>query len=190
MDLEQEKTLVERAKTDPQAFGVLYDEYYGKIFGYILRRTASVASAQDMTSEVFFKALSGIKSFQWRGIPFSAWLYRIAENEIAKSYIGNGHDRVLSEELKRELDMEESSFEADVTEAENELQKQADLLAVHACLSQLPARYQEVIALRFYEKKQINEIAQILGKREGTVKSLLHRGLEKLKVLLEKDATF
>ena len=190
MDLELEKELVERAKNDAQAFGALYDEYYGKIFGYALRRTASIASAQDVTSEVFFKALRNIKGFQWRGIPFSAWLYRIASHEIANIYAGNGHDRVLTEELKHSLELEDASLEAEAAEAETLLQKQADFLAVHASLSKLPARYQEVIALRFFEKKPLGEIAQILGKREGTVKSLLHRGLERLRKLMEENATF
>lgn len=190
MDLELEKELVERAKTDAQAFGALYDEYYGKIFGYVVRRTASVASAQDVTSEAFFKALRNIKSFQWRGIPFSAWLYRIAEHEIANFYSHNGHDRVLTDELKHEFDLDDVSLEAEVAEAESLLQQQADFLAVHANLSRLSAKYQEVIVLRFFEKKQLKEIAQILGKREGTVKSLLHRGLEKLRKLMGENATF
>jgi RNA polymerase sigma-70 factor (ECF subfamily) len=190
MDLKQEKQLIERAKNDPEAFGVLYDEYYGKIFGYALCRIASVASAQDVTSEVFFKALRNIKSFQWRGIPFSAWLYRIAEHEIGNLYSHNGHDRVLTDELKHTLELEDTSFEAETIEAEAELQKQADFLAVHASLSKLPSKYQEVIILRFFDKKQLNEITQILGKREGTVKSLLHRGLEKLRKLMEENATF
>jgi RNA polymerase sigma-70 factor (ECF subfamily) len=105
MDLGQEKALIERAKTDAQAFGVLYDEYYGKIFGYVLHRTAGVSSAQDITDEVFFKALKRISTFRWRGIPFSAWLYRIAEHEIANSYSHNGHDRVLTEELRITLEL-------------------------------------------------------------------------------------
>ena len=190
MDLALEKELVERAKNDPQAFGVLFDEYYGKIFGYALRRTACVASAQDVTSETFFKALRNIKRFEWRGVAFSAWLYRIAEHEISNMYRGDGHDRVLTDELKHSLELEDPSLEAEAAQAENMIQKQALLLAVNDTLRRLPAKYQEVLALRFFEQKQLSEISQILGKKEGTVKSLLHRGLEKLRKLVEENATF
>ena len=80
MDLEQEKELVERAKNDTEAFGKLYDRHYSQIFGYVLRRTASIEIAQDVTSEVFFKALKNLGQFHWRGTPFPSWLYRIAVN--------------------------------------------------------------------------------------------------------------
>ena len=85
MNLEQEKELVERAKSDTGAFGELYDQYYSRILGYVLRRTASIEIAQDVTSEVFFKALKHLGQFHWRGVPFSAWLYRIACHEIANN---------------------------------------------------------------------------------------------------------
>lgn len=191
MDLEQEKVLVERAKTDAQAFGTLYDEYYGKIFGYVLHRAGDVASAQDITDEVFFKALKRIDTFHWRGIPFSAWLYRIAEHEIANYYSHNGHDRVLTEELRITLDLSSTSLDEEAAEAELEVQRNADFLSVHRCLQKLDVKYQEVITLRFFENKQINEISVILGKREGTVKSLLHRGLAKLRQMMDMEsATF
>lgn len=74
MDLEQEKHLIEKAKGDANAFGGLYDQYYARIFGYVLRTTANIPIAEDITSEVFFKALKNIAKFNWRGIPFSAWL--------------------------------------------------------------------------------------------------------------------
>ena len=99
MDLEQEKGLVERARKDAEAFGELYDLYYPKVFGYILRRTASVEIAQDITSEVFFKVLKNPGQFCWRGIPFSSWLYRIATNEIASYFRKNKHRRLRLKEF-------------------------------------------------------------------------------------------
>ena len=72
MELEQEKQLVGRAKNDPVAFGELYDRYYSRILGYIIKRTANIELAQDITSEVFFKALNNLHKFHWRDIPFSA----------------------------------------------------------------------------------------------------------------------
>ena len=189
MDLAQEKDLAERARNDPQAFGSLFDEYYGKIFGYALRRTANVENAEDVTSETFFKALRNIKKFEWRGVSFSAWLYRIAEHEISNIYSGSGHDRVLTDELKRSLEMEDASVEVEAAQAETLIQKESVLHSLNGILAKLPEKYREVLALRFFEQKQFSEIAQILGKKESTVKSLLYRGLEKLRKLTEQDAT-
>jgi RNA polymerase sigma-70 factor (ECF subfamily) len=186
MDLEQEKQLVERARNDTGAFGELYDRYYPQIFGYILRRTANIGSAQDITSEVFFKAITNIKKFQWREIPFSAWLFRIATHEIANYSRKNNHKHLSLEEIVDSIDIPDgSSIEDDLIEAEAELIRHAEYLALHKNLSRLSIKYQEVITLRFFENKQIKEIGEILGKQEGTVKSLLHRGLKKLRKLME-----
>lgn len=185
MDLEREKELVCRAKNDTQAFGELYNEYYSQIFGYVLRRTASIDVAQDITSEVFFKALKNIKQFQWRDIPFSAWLYRIASHEIANNFRKNKRRRVLAEEVANSANTSSISVEAEIAQAETELQKHEGFISIHKNISKLPIKYQEVITLRFFEKKQLKEIGTILGKREGTIKSLLHRGLERLRTLME-----
>lgn len=190
MDLEQEKELVCRAKNDAQAFGELYDEYYSQIFGYVLRRTANIYTAQDVTSEAFLKALKNIKQFQWRDIPFSAWLYRIASHEIANNFRRNKRRQLLTEEIMNSANTSSTSVEAEIAQAEAELQKHEDFLSIHNSISKLPIKYQEVIVLRFFEKKQLKEIGDILGKREGTIKSLLHRGLEKLRKLTEDNATF
>jgi len=167
MDLEQEKELVCRAKNDAQAFGELYDKYYKQIFGYVLRRTASIDIAQDITSEVFLKALKNIKKFHWRGIPFSAWLYRIASHEIANNFRKNKRRQLLTEELMNSASTSNVSVEAEIAQAELELQRHEDFLAIHNSISKLPIKYQEVIVLRFFEKKQLKEIGDILGKRGG-----------------------
>ena len=190
MNLEQEKVLVGRAKNDSKAFGELYDEYYPKIFGYILKRTANIEVAQDVTSEVFFKALKNIGKFHWRGFPFSSWLYRIATNEITNNFKGNRRRQVLTEEVSEFVNLSSPSPEIEITQAEEELRKHEEFLALHEAIAQLPIKYQEVITLRFFEKKQLKEIGEILGKKEGTVKSLLHRGLERLRMLTEQNATF
>ncbi|MFC1958771.1 RNA polymerase sigma factor [Chloroflexota bacterium] len=185
MDLEQEKQLVEKAKGDANAFGSLYELYYLNIFGYVLRRTANIQVAEDVTSEVFFKALKNIAKFNWRGIPFSAWLYRIATNEIA-SYFRHGKKSQVRWENIAESDMDSiPSSEEELLEAETELKRYEQYLALHESIYRLDIKYQDVITLRFFENKQINEISEILGKREGTVKSLLHRGLKKLRKLVE-----
>ena len=84
MDLDKEKELIKKAQKDPEAFTQLYDEYYSQIFGYVLKRVADLMIAQDITSETFFKTLKKLWQFRWKNIPFSAWLYRITNNEIKR----------------------------------------------------------------------------------------------------------
>lgn len=184
MDLEAEKDLVRQAQKDPDAFAGLYDHYYPKIFGYVLRRTANLEAAQDITSETFFKALRKLWQFRWRNISFSAWLYKIASNEISQYFRQPEHRKSASLE-----EMQEQGFEpvsphdpaGELAEAQEKLQRHRDYCQIQAKVARLPAKYQEVIALRFFEQKQVKEIAEILGKKEGTVKSLLHRAVEKLR---------
>ncbi|MBN2238355.1 MAG: RNA polymerase sigma factor [Dehalococcoidales bacterium] len=189
MGPENEKQLVENSKTDPESFAKLYDYYYPQIFRYIQRRTGSIGTAQDITSEVFFKALNNIAKFRWRGIPFSAWLYRIANNEIANNTRKRKHRLLNLEAISGSCDLasipDDTSIEDELINAEAELNRYKEYLVVQENISMLSRKYQEVIMLRFFENKSIKEIQEILGKREGTVKSLLHRGLQKLKTMME-----
>jgi len=185
MDLEREKELVERAKNHSEAFSELYEQYYSQIFGYVLRRTARIEIAEDVTSEVFFKALRNLRQFHWREVPFSSWLYRIATNEIANYFRKSKRRQFSLEEVSNSVGISNASAETELLEAETELKRHEEYLALHENISKLSIKYQEVITLRFFENKQVKEIGEILGKREGTVKSLLHRGLEKLRKLME-----
>jgi RNA polymerase sigma-70 factor (ECF subfamily) len=150
-----------------------------------LRRTADVEVARDVTSQVFLKALKNIGRFQWRGVPFSSWLYRIAANEVANSYRERRRRRIHLEQSREVTDDSDNSPEDELARAEEELRKHEEFLCLHENISRLSFRYQEVIALRYFEHKHLREIGEILGKSEGTVKSLLHRGLEKLRQLME-----
>jgi len=182
MDLNEEKELIKQAQKDPEVFAKLYDEYYPKIFGYILKRVANFEIVQDIASETFFKALKKLWQFRWRNISFSAWLYRIANNEIANYFRRNKYKPVSLDKVPEPIAVHNP--EAEILEAEQELKKYQDFLKIQEKISKLPIKYQEVITLRFFEKKKIKEICEILGKKEGTVKSLLHRGIEKLRSLL------
>lgn len=177
MNLNEEKKIIERAKKDPEAFGKLYDENYQKIFGYILKRVANLDIAKDITSETFLKALKNLWKFRWKNISLSSWLYRIANNEIVNFFRKR---RFISlEKISEPSTTLNPSTE--ILEAEEELKKHRDFLKLQKEISKLEIKYQEVITLKFFERKKIREIAEILGKREGTIKSLLHRGLEKLR---------
>ena len=184
MDLGEEKELVRQARKSPDAFAKLYDQYYPKIFGYVLRRSANLEAAQDITSETFLKALGKLWQFQWRNVSFSSWLYKIATNEISQYFRKAEYRKSVSLEELQERGLELLSPhdpESELIEAQEKLKQHQDFLEIQEKISRLSAKYQEVIALRFFENKQINEIAEILGKREGTIKSLLHRAVEKLR---------
>jgi RNA polymerase sigma-70 factor (ECF subfamily) len=184
MDLSEEKQLVRQAQKAPDAFAELYDQYYPKIFGYVLRRTTNLEAAQDITSETFLKALRKLWQFRWRNVPFSSWLYRIATNEINQYFRKAEYKKSISMEELQEQGFELISPhdpESELIEAQEKLKQYQDFLEIQEKIVRLPAKYQEVIALRFFEQKQIKEIAEILGKKEGTVKSLLHRAVEKLR---------
>lgn len=183
----EEQLLVEKAKTDKVAFVRLYDQYYPQIFGYVFRRTLDLDLAKDITSETFLKAYSKIGRFQWKGIPFSSWLFRIAANEMNMADRKRKY-RPLSLDLLREKAAFEpedpQSLDREKSEVERQLGQSKDFLLIHQKLILLSVKYREVISLRFFEEKSIKQIAEILNKKEGTVKSLLSRGLDQLKLLL------
>jgi len=186
MDPNREKELIEQTKSDPGAFGVFFDEYYPGIFGYALRRTASVEVARDIAAETFSKAFRGLSGFRWKNIPMSSWLYRIASNEIISFYRHKKYEPESLDELREVAGFEHADSRNGFQEiqlAEQELERHQDFLQIQRLLRRLPAIYQEVIALRYFEEKKIKEIAAILGKNEGTVKSLISRGLEQLRIL-------
>lgn len=184
MDLSEEKELVRQAQKDPDAFAELYDQYYPKIFGYVLRRTATLEAAQDITSETFLKVLQKLWQFRWRNVPFSSWLYKIATNEVNQYFRKAEYKKSVSLEELQEQGFELISPhdpESELIEAQEKLKQHEDFLEIQEKIVRLPAKYQEVIALRFFEQKQIKEISEILGKKEGTIKSLLHRAVEELR---------
>lgn len=188
MDLEVEKSLVSKAKKDPQAFGRLFDFYYPKIYGYILKRTANVALAEDITSETFFKALKKLDTFKWRGVPFSAWLYKIAINETNSYFRKNKINLISLEHALEEQGLEVPDLntpEIEVIALQEELERKEIYILLQKNILKLSVKYQEVLTLRYFDDKKISEIAEILGKKEGTVKSLLSRGHEKLRSNLD-----
>lgn len=184
-----EKDLIAQARHCPEAFGHLYDQNYSAILNYCIRQTGDVELAQDITAETFVKALKNIGCFEWRGSSFSAWLYRIAGNELTSYFRKGVYKTVSLEHLRESQGFEPSSpvdVEAELIAAQEEVARYQDFLSCRQKISQLPLKYQEVIALRFFAGKNHKEIAEILDKPEGTVKSLLHRGLKKLRVLFSR----
>jgi len=183
---DEDKQLVQQAHHDLQAFGVIFDKYYPVILAYIVRRTADTATAEDITSEVFIKAMQHFPQFNWQGFPISAWLYKIAINELRMHY--RKQKRTVSlEDLQETSGFElpdEHNMVEELIEAQAILERKTQFIQAHHLITTLPVKYQEVLTLRFTEHKKLSEISLILGKREGTVKSLLSRGLKLLRAEL------
>ncbi len=180
MDSNEEQILIEQAKTDNGCFVKLYELHYRKIFGYVFRRTLNIELTKDIVSETFIKAYQNIHRFRYRNAPFSSWLYRIAGNET-NMYFRRRKAYLASLDHLKEFSYLEAADPLEINETENRLQQHKDFIAVQNNLEKLDYKYQEVIALRFFENKSIKEIAEIVNKNDNTVKSLLSRGIDKLR---------
>ena len=188
MQIDDEHTLVERAKKDPQVFGLIFDKYYKKILAYTVRRTSSIVIAEEIVSETFVKAYKNLPKFRWRGISIEAWLFRIAINELHMYFRRNPQTTSLDELYQVEGFEPQSDQDVaqEALEAQEKLARREQFIRAHEIIRRLPAKYQDVLLLRFAEQKKISEIAKIIDKKEGTVKSLLSRGLARLRTELSK----
>lgn len=187
LTLEQEETLVKKIKQQPAAFNLLYDQYYPLIFNYVYKRTLDFDLTKDICSEVFLKAFLKINQFRWKGVSIAAWFYRIATNEINLSYRRKKYKPSSMDDLLGEVKLElpdPASLQEEKDAIERQMQEHEDFLLIQSKLKLLPLKYQEVIALRYFEQKSIQEISQILKKKSGTIKSLISRGLEKIRQMI------
>jgi RNA polymerase sigma-70 factor (ECF subfamily) len=160
--MDSEQTLIVAAKGDPASFAALYDAHFERIYAYVMRRVRSRILAEDITAETFRHALSSIATFEWRGVPFAAWLYRIAANEIADHMTKSARE---SGSPTGEIAVAADDFEA--------VEHKASLFRL---VDGLPADQRRVIVMRFAEEKSIREIAT-----EGAVKQLQFRALQTLR---------
>jgi len=183
MTLEEEKQLLEKVKENPQFFGKIFDAFYKPIFNYIFHRVADYDISRDIAADTFLKAYLKIHAFTWKNVSILTWLYRIATNEINYYYRNNKVTKLPLDLLGSHANIlfEFDDYQSEKQLIENEMKLNEDFARVQRSLKKLNTRYQEVLSLRFFEKKSLKEISEILDKKEGTIKSLLSRGLDKLK---------
>jgi RNA polymerase sigma-70 factor, ECF subfamily len=167
-----ERLLVEAAQADPRRFAELYELHFHRVYAYVVKRVQNREEAEDITSDVFQQALAKIKAFEWRGVPFSAWLVRIAANAITDRW--KRAARQTNEPLPDDLE--------DKSPRAKEIEQRAALFQM---VESLPADQRRVVEMRFAEQKSIREIAQEIGRTEGAVKQLQFRALEKLRAQME-----
>lgn len=173
-EISDETALKLAAQGDQEAFGFLYERYVGRIYSYIYYRTGNLHDAEDLTARVFFRALRHVESYKDRGLPLSAWLYRIAHNLVANWHRDNSRRREVP--LDEIILVRHGGDLPEVVLIANE-EKENLLKVIH----RLPADRQQLILLKFVEHLSNAEIGQVMGRSEGAVKSLYHRTLLSLR---------
>jgi RNA polymerase sigma-70 factor (ECF subfamily) len=178
MMLPDENALIERAKSDSEAFGILYACYVNKIYNYIYYRVGNQHDAEDLTARTFHRALNHIERYVNQGAPFSAWLYRIAHNLVANWHRDQSRRKLISlEDIKLIIQRRDGPDQM----AEQREEKD-QLLAV---IRRLPAERQQLLILKFVEGLSNAEIGQVMDRSEGAIKSLYHRTLLSLREMFE-----
>ena len=174
-----DKDLVALASDDKEAFGELYERYLPKMYNYMFYRTGNVHDAEDLTSRLFFRAMSHIDRFEERGVPFQAWLYRIAHNLLANWHRDQGRRKIiaLDDYVAQSLRAEAPDHVAEAAEEQQHLMQ---------AVRRLPEDRQQLLLLKFIDRLPNAEIGEIMGKTEGAIKSLYHRTLLALREELKQ----
>jgi RNA polymerase sigma-70 factor (ECF subfamily) len=170
-----ERLLVEAAQKDPARFAELYENHFERVYAYVVRRVRDRGETEDLTSEVFHHALANLHKYEWRGIPFAAWLYRIAGNLISDRWQRMGREPLVDDPEEIEAAQGKGGeFE--------EVERRATLFRL---VETLPAEQRRVVVLRFVEQKSIKDVAREICKTEGAVKQLQFRALTTLRTRME-----
>ena len=172
-----DRVLVEAAQRDPAEFEALYELHFERVYAFVASRVRDRATAEDVTSEVFHKSLANLQSYEWRGVPFAAWLLRIAANAIVDCA------KRAAREFPAPDDPPEPAARLDLQDSEmRAIEHRAQLFRL---VGQLPEVQKQVVYERFVEQRSIREIAQRLGKTEGAVKQLQLRAVQNLRAQME-----
>lgn len=175
--MQEELNLVQRARQgDQEAFAQLYEAHFDKIFRYVVLKIRNQAEAEDMTQQVFVKAYESIGSYQSQGVPFTAWLFRIAHNQMV--------DYVRKQSRKSTVPLDESLPIADETDLEHDVETKIEMEKVVLATKQLTKAQREVISLRFAGGLSITEAAKTMRKSEGAIKALQHSAILSLRKTL------
>jgi len=160
----EERFLIEAAQRDPMHFAELYEEHFARVYAYVSRRVRDRATAQDLTAEVFQSALANLQAYKWRGVPFAAWLYRIAANAVADHW--------------KNVCRPSASGWAVARDESDAIERRAILFRL---VDRLPGNQRRVVIMRFAEGRSIREVARQIGRSEGAVKQLQWRALQNLR---------
>jgi len=174
IDSEDERALVEAAQENPSQFGALYERHVDRVYAFVLLRVRDRDVAEDLTADVFHKALANLRRFEWRGAPFGAWLIRIAANAVADHHRRPSRERNAPEALEALEAPEAPEFE--------------DLARLFRYVDELPDVQRTVIVERFAHERSLREVAAQLGKTEGAIKQIQLRALRALRERISPTA--
>jgi RNA polymerase sigma-70 factor (ECF subfamily) len=175
---EPERRTIEDAQSgDLDALALLYDNHINQVYRYALARLGNTHDAEDVAEEIFLKMLAGLPSYEWRKVPFAAWLMKIARNEVV-SFARRNVKRSQDTELPDELVDKRNNDPAETAERLLALEDLREAVAL------LPEAQREVIILRFASGLSVADTAKALGKRENNVKVLQHKGMQRLQTLM------
>lgn len=182
MEKSEEKKLIAEIKKNPKRFEIVYDQYFDRIFSYVLKRIQNFETAKDICSEVFIKAFLSFRRYKWKGIPLVIWLFKIAQNEIRLYFRDKKYKpQYLTSEYEHLKHQTSPGIEEEKIQAENQFQKIKTIKKLINDLNQLSENERECISLKYIENLTIEEISQVMNMKTGTIKSHLSRGIEKLK---------
>jgi RNA polymerase sigma-70 factor (ECF subfamily) len=179
---ESDQALAARAKSDRAAFGALYERHVTAIYRYVYYRVGNREDAEDLTAKVFARALKHIPNYNDRGLPFTAWLYRIAHNVVANFHRDSKRRPVMPLDEAELLNVHVTAGDDADYKIDSERERARLLAAIH----RLPEERQHLIVLKFVEQKQNAEIGQIMNRSVGAIKSLYHRTLAQLREVLDE----
>ena len=175
--------LVAEAKQDPEAFGQLYERYVDRIYNYHYRHTSNRADAEDLTSRTFYRALRSLHTYRETGAPFQSWLYRIAHNLVVNWYRDHRGHLLVSIDVEDPLPLRSEDLPPEAWVATTERRQ-----ALAAIINALPEDRKTLVILKFVDHMSNAEIAEIMGRTEGAIKSLYHRTLISLRRRMSEGA--
>jgi RNA polymerase sigma-70 factor (ECF subfamily) len=176
-ELEEEHQLVLAAQHNPTTFEKLYDRYFDQIYSYVYYHCGSREQAEDITAATFQRALEDLPNFRWRGVPYSAWLYRVASNLLSRD-----RRRPAWLELKQDAPFRAAEPEPDIAFLETE--EKAEL---HGAIRDLPPDQRQAILLRFFAGMRNKDVGEVMNRSEGAVKLLVFRGVNNLRRVLGEE---
>jgi RNA polymerase sigma-70 factor (ECF subfamily) len=175
--VQDEENLVQRAKQgDEEAFAQLYEGYFDKIYRYVALRIGDRMEAEDIAQQVFLKAIKAISSFKWKGVPFSAWLFRIAHNQVV-DYLRKTKKRIS-------VRLEEDVLVASGDDPHEVFGRKLDIERLNQAAMKLTPAQLEVISLRFASEMSVAQVAEVMGRSQGAVKALQHSAIVALRKVL------
>ena len=175
--MQDEESLVQRAKEhDQQAFARLYEEYFDRIYRYVVVRVGDRMEAEDLTQQVFVNALRAISSYRLKGVPFSAWLYRIAHNQVV--------DYLRKKQKRAAVPLNEDWLASGDRDPQLMVEQNLDIEQLLSATKRLTEAQREVISLRFAGELPIAQVAKIMGKSQGAIKALQHSAIVALRKVL------